>query len=48
VKPRDIERSFILSGNADDAARDAAQYAQLALCEATGWHRIALKPLALP
>lgn len=47
VKPKDIERSFILSGNPDDAARDAAQYADLALCAATGWHRIALKPLAL-
>jgi hypothetical protein len=46
VKPHDIEHSFILSGNADDAARDATAYAQLALCEATGWHRIALNPLA--
>jgi hypothetical protein len=45
VTPRDIERSFILSGNDEDAARDAAHYAQLALCEATGWSRIALKPL---
>jgi hypothetical protein len=45
VTARDIERSFILSGNDEDAARDAAHYAQLALCEATGWHRIALKPL---
>jgi hypothetical protein len=46
VTPADIERSHILSGSADDAARDAAHYAQLALCDATGWHRIALKPLA--
>jgi hypothetical protein len=46
VKPRDIERSFIMSGNAEDAAKDAEYYAKLALCEATGWHRIALNPLA--
>ena len=45
VKPDDIERSFILSGNEEDAARDASHYARLALCEATGWHRIALHPL---
>jgi cysteine peptidase C11 family protein len=45
VKPHDIERSFIMSGNAEDAAKDAEYYAQLALCEATGWHRIALNPL---
>jgi hypothetical protein len=47
VTARDIERSFILSGNDEDVARDAAYYAKLALCEATGWHRIALKPLAI-
>lgn len=47
VTPRDVRRSFILSGNPDDAARDAAHYAQLALCQATGWDRIALKPLAV-
>jgi hypothetical protein len=46
VKPHDIERSFIMSGNAEDAAKDAEYYAKLALCEATGWHRIALNPLA--
>jgi hypothetical protein len=45
VKPHDIERSFIMSGNAEDAAKDAEYYAKLALCEATGWHRIALHPL---
>ena len=45
VKPHDIERSFIMSGNAEDAAKDAEYYAKLALCEATGWHRIALNPL---
>jgi hypothetical protein len=45
VTPRDIERSYILSGNEADAARDAEHYARLALCEATGWPRIALKPL---
>jgi hypothetical protein len=46
VKPHDIERSFIMSGNAEDAAKDAEYYAKLAICEATGWHRIALNPLA--
>ena len=46
VKPHDVERSFIMSGNAEDAAKDAEYYAKLALCEATGWHRIALNPLA--
>jgi Clostripain family len=45
VTPRDIERSFLVSADPDDAARDAVHYAQLALCEATGWNRIALKPL---
>jgi hypothetical protein len=45
VTPRDIERSFILSSSEEDAARDATYYEQLALCQATGWHRIALKPL---
>jgi hypothetical protein len=45
VKPHDIERSFIMSGNAEDAAKDAEYYAKLALCEATGWHRIALNPI---
>ena len=43
--PRDIKRSFILPGNPEDAARDAAHYAQLALCQATGWDRVALNPL---
>jgi hypothetical protein len=46
VKPHDVERSFIMSGNAEDAAKDAEYYGRLALCEATGWHRIALNPLA--
>jgi hypothetical protein len=45
VRPRDLERSYIESGNAEDAARDAAYYEQLALSRATGWHRIALHPL---
>jgi hypothetical protein len=45
VTPRDIERSHILAGNPEDMARDAAYYQQLALCEATGWHRVGLKPL---
>jgi hypothetical protein len=47
VTPRDIERSYILSGNEEDAARDAEHYARLALCEATGWNRVALKPLGV-
>jgi hypothetical protein len=45
VKPRDVERSYIQAGSEDDAAKDAAHYTRLALCEATGWHRIALEPL---
>lgn len=43
--PRDIERSFIMSGDPTAAARDAAYYSELALCAATGWHTIALNPL---
>ena len=35
-------------GTKADAARDAECYARLALCEATGWHRLALAPLAAP
>lgn len=45
VSPRDTERSFIQAPSGDDEARDAAAYARLALCEATGWHRVALDPL---
>jgi hypothetical protein len=48
VKPEDIERSYIQAGSDEDAARDAAYYEELALSEATGWHRVALDPLAAP
>jgi hypothetical protein len=47
MTPRDVERSFILSADEAGAARDADYYSQLALSGATGWHRIALSPLAL-
>ena len=39
------ERSFIEAPTEETAAIDAAYYTQLALCEATGWDRIALDPL---
>ena len=45
VTSRDRERSCIEPATEEDAATDAACYARLALCEATGWHRIALHPL---
>jgi hypothetical protein len=45
TKARDRERSCIEAATDEDASKDAAYYAQLALCEATGWHRIALDPL---
>ena len=43
----DVERSYIQAGSDDDAKADADAYAQLALSHSTGWHRIALHPLAL-
>jgi hypothetical protein len=48
VTPGDIQRSYIVSGNSAEAVNDSAAYQALALCEATGWHRVALHPLALP
>jgi hypothetical protein len=48
VTPRDIQRSYILSGDAEDAAKDSAAYRELALCVATGWDRVALNPLTMP
>lgn len=41
----DREKSFIQAPPGDDEVRDAAAYTRLALCEATGWHRVALDPL---
>jgi hypothetical protein len=43
--PRDVERSHIQQEEGEDAEADARYYRQLALSEATGWHRIALNPL---
>jgi hypothetical protein len=45
VRPRDIERSYLQAEDTDMAAADAAHYKTLALCEATGWDRVALNPL---
>jgi hypothetical protein len=45
VTPGDVRRSHIQSDDEAQAASDAAQYRQLALSKATGWHRIALNPL---
>jgi hypothetical protein len=47
VKPADIRRSYLQAEDVDLAAADAAHYKTLALCRATGWHRIALNPFAL-
>ena len=44
VKPADVKLSYLQAEDAETAAADAAHYATLALCEATGWHRIALNP----
>lgn len=44
VTAQDRERSFI-QASGEDEARDEAAYARLALCEATGWHKVALDPL---
>jgi hypothetical protein len=46
VRPDDIKRSCIQQDDPDAAAADAASYKRLALNVATGWHRIALHPLA--
>lgn len=43
TKPKDIERSCIFVESLVE--EDGAAYRQLALCEATGWDRIALNPL---
>lgn len=42
---RDLERSYLQAGDEELAAADAAHYATLGLCEATGWHRVASNPL---
>jgi hypothetical protein len=43
----DVERSYLISGDEHEAERDSDAYARLALCEATGWARIALNPLSV-
>jgi len=47
VKPKDVERSYLQAEDAEVAAADAAHYKTLALCQATGWHKIALNPLSI-
>jgi hypothetical protein len=47
VTAEDRERSYVQSADEQEAVNDAAYYATLALCQQTGWHRIALNPLAL-
>jgi hypothetical protein len=47
VKPADITRSYLQAVDVDIAAADAAHYKTLALCQATGWHRIALNPFSI-
>ncbi|HUU33423.1 MAG TPA: clostripain-related cysteine peptidase [Vicinamibacterales bacterium] len=47
VTPRDLKRSYLQAEDAATAAADAAHYRTLALCEATGWHRLALNPLPI-
>jgi hypothetical protein len=47
VRAADLERSFLQASDEKTAQLDAAHYATLALCEATGWHRIALQPFAV-
>lgn len=44
VKAEDVTRSYLQAEDAATAAADAAHYATLALCAATGWHRVALSP----
>lgn len=43
MRTLDKERSFIYAEDFED--QDGDHYKRLALCAATGWHRIALKPL---
>jgi len=47
VTTRDLDRSYIQATTEADTLADAEAYARLALNEQTGWHRIALNPLAL-
>jgi hypothetical protein len=47
VTPADVTRSYLQAEDEATAAADAAHYATLALCEATGWHRVALNPLLM-
>jgi hypothetical protein len=42
---RDVERSFVMSSGEDEIRADEASYRKLALNQATGWDRVALRPL---
>lgn len=46
VRPVDLRKSFLQAEDPDVAAADAAHYKTLALCQATGWDRVALEPLS--
>jgi hypothetical protein len=47
VTTNDLDRSYIQAATEADTLDDADAYTKLALNERTGWHRIALNPLAL-
>jgi len=47
VTARDLRRSYLQAEDEKIAAADAEYYKSLALCRATGWHRVALNPLAV-
>ena len=47
VTARDLRRSYLQAEDEEIAAADAEYYKGLALCRATGWHRVALNPLAV-
>jgi hypothetical protein len=47
VTARDLRRSYLQAEDETIAAADAEYYKSLALCRATGWHRVALNPLAV-
>lgn len=44
VTAGDLDASYLVAGDAATMAADEAYYSSLALCAATGWHRIALAP----
>jgi hypothetical protein len=47
VTARDLRRSYLQAEDEKIAAADAEYYRSLALCRATGWHRVGLNPLAV-